>query len=134
MELNEEKIQQKIEERDKIRDAALKITGTMTPDRVQTSQGGDRIGDAVADYSDLDEMIEQELSVLYQFRHDMINQIQSLSTLKYIKVLYKKYVQFMGIDEIAKDMNYSYQYIVEMHNAALREFEETFKNILNHIA
>ena len=62
---------------------------------------------------------------------DSINQIQALQNPKHIDILYKHYVEFKRLEIVAVEMNFTYQYIVELHGTALKEFQLTHENLLN---
>lgn len=55
-------------------------------------------------------------------RHMIIDQIQGLSSEAYISVLYKRYVEFKRLEEIAVEMGYTYKYVSRVHGYALQEF------------
>lgn len=56
--------------------------------------------------------------------HTLKNEIQS-------DVLYKKYIEYKSLGEIAKDMHYSYSYVCHVHGFALLEFGKNFKYVKN---
>lgn len=60
-------------------------------------------------------------------KHTIINQIQALNDTKYVQVLYKRYVEYKRLEQIACEMSYTYQYIKELQKRGLQEFE---KNLL----
>lgn len=64
-------------------------------------------------------------------KHKIINQIQSLKNSKYIEILYKHYVEFKRLEVVAVEMNFTYQYVVELHGYALKDFQTTYENLLN---
>ena len=51
----------------------------------------------------------------------------------HIKLLYLKYVKAQKLEQIADEMNYTYQYVREMHRAALKEFSQTYTNLQEHV-
>lgn len=86
--------------------------------------------DQILKINELEKIIGYEINNFTQFKHTIINQIQSLSNCNYIEVLYKRYVQFQSLEQIAVDLNYSYQYIRVMHGCALQNFQQTFNKII----
>ncbi len=74
----------------------------------------------------LEEEIKQEISEFTAKRHTIINQIQSLDGAKYINVLYKRYVEYKKLDEIAEEMGYTYQHTRRLHAKALKNFERCY--------
>lgn len=99
-------------------------------ERVQTSPSGDApFVTAVNRKIDLEEEIHQEIDRCVIKKHEIINQIQLLGNPKHIEVLYKRYIEFKSLGAIAFEMKYTYQYVIELHGNALREFQKTFKNL-----
>ncbi len=39
-------------------------------------------------------------------------------------MLFKRYVEYKSFKVIAKEMHYSYQYVIRLHKQALKEFEK----------
>ena len=126
-------INQKVKELESLRMQSKSLGGTdYSKERVKTSHSGNSpfvniIGKAI----DLEGEINREIDKFIGEKHTIINQIQALHNSKYIRVLYKHYVEFKRLEVVAVEMNYTYQYIVELHGAALRCFQTTYKNLLN---
>ena len=126
-------IKQKIKEVDDLR---LKSRGIGSIDyseeRIQTNSSGEARFAKLADrIVDLESEINDEIRVFVDERHKIINQIQALKNSKYIEVLYKHYVEFKRLEVVATEMNFTYQYIVELHGYALKYFQTTYENLLN---
>lgn len=126
-------INQKIKEVDDLR-LKSRSTGAIdySKERVQTSPSGDApfvklIGRIV----DLEEEINAEIDAFVDEKHKIINQIQALKNSKYIEILYKHYVEFKRLEVVAVEMNFTYQYVVELHGYALKDFQTTYENLLN---
>lgn len=126
-------INQKIKE---LGDLRLKSRSTGSIDyskeRVQTSPSGDApFVKLIGRIIDLEEEINAEIDAFVDEKHKIINQIQGLQNSKYIEVLYKHYVEFKRLEVVAVEMNFTYQYIVELHGYALKDFQTTYENLLN---
>lgn len=126
-------INQKIKELDDLR-LKSRSTGSIdySKERVQTSPSGDApfvklIGRIV----DLEAEINAEIDAFVDEKHKIINQIQGLKNSKYIEILYKHYVEFKRLEVVAVEMNFTYQYVVELHGYALKDFQTTYENLLN---
>lgn len=126
-------INQKIKELDDLR-LKSRSTGSIdySKERVQTSPSGDApfvklIGRIV----DLEAEINAEIDAFIDEKHKIINQIQGLKNSKYIEILYKHYVEFKRLEVVAVEMNFTYQYVVELHGYALKDFQTTYENLLN---
>lgn len=125
-------INQKIEELGALRCSSTSIGSIdYSKERVQTSPSGDApFVKTISRMIDLEEEINAEIDSFIDTKHQIINQIQGLPDVKHIELLYKKYVQFKNFETIAVEMNYTYQYVVELHGYALKSFDETYENLL----
>ena len=62
-------------------------------------------------------------------KHKIIGEIHNMKKPDHIRLLYKKYVENKRLELIAVEMNYTYQYVRELHRYALQEFETTYTNL-----
>lgn len=100
-------------------------------ERVQTSPSGDApFVKMIGRMCDLEQEINAEIDRFVDEKHLIINQIQALRNSKYIEILYKHYVEFKRLEVVAVEMNFTYQYIVELHGYALKEFQTTHETLL----
>jgi hypothetical protein len=93
-------------------------------DRVQTSadgQGFTRLSDKLVD---LYNAINAEIDSFVDKRHEIIAQIQALEHIEYSDILFKRYVEYKTFEQISCEMNYAYNYVCNLHGAALKEFQE----------
>lgn len=130
VEILDTKINQKI---DQLNDLKLRSTSTGGFDyseRVQTSPSGDSLCRAVTDYVALEDEINADIDHFVDFKNKIINQIQTMTDVKYMKLLYMKYVQYKSLEYIAVEMNYSYPYVKELHGVALQQFQNTYPILL----
>ena len=74
----------------------------------------------------LEGKIKAELFSHYEDKRSIVNQINSLDNFKYSEILYRRYVEFKSLGDIAVEMNYTYQYVVELHGKAIKEFSKRF--------
>lgn len=98
-------------------------------EKVQTSPGKDMLEKKAVQCVYLEREIDREIGKFVDLKHKIINEIHALNNSSYIEVLFKRYVEFKRFEEIAVETNYSYQYVRELHGAALKEFETTYKNL-----
>lgn len=127
----DELINQKIKEVTDLRERATSVSGIdYSKDKVQTSPSGDTpFVKLIGKIADLEAEINAEIDSFVNEKHKIINQIQSLKNADYISLLFKRYVEFKKFEIIAIEMNFTYQYVLELHGCALREFETTYKNL-----
>ena len=101
-------------------------------ERVQTSPSGDApFVKLIGRIIDLEQEINAEIDAFVDDKHKIINQIQGLKNSKYIEILYKHYVEFKRLEVVAVEMNFTYQYVVELHGYALKDFQTTYETLLN---
>ena len=100
-------------------------------ERVQTSLSGNApfVG-LIERINDLNAEINAEIDTFVDEKHRIINQIQGLTNINHIALLYKRYIEFKKFETIADEMNFTYQYAIELHGYALAEFQTTYENIL----
>lgn len=120
------KIQQKIEERDKLRLLAASTSGfDYSREHVQTSNT-DNIDKKVINYVALEEDINKMIKKYLALRDRIIGEIQGLDSAIHITVLFKKYVERKDLGSIAAEMGYSYNYVKHLHRKALQVFQKKY--------
>lgn len=126
-------INQKIKELGDLRLMSQSVGGIdYSKERVQSSPSGDApFVKPVLRMIELEQEINAEIDRFVDAKHEIINQIQALQNPKHIDILYKHYVEFKRLEIVAVEMNFTYQYIVELHGTALKEFQLTHENLLN---
>lgn len=92
-------------------------------ERVQTSPSADSIPNEVIRRAELEADISRKIERFLQLKHKIINEIQSLDNAVYVSILYKRYVEYKSLDEIAEKMNYSYVHMKRLHGYALQKFK-----------
>lgn len=124
IELLQAKIEQKQQRANEYRDLALCIGAfDYSKERVQTSNLGGQIENPVVRYLALEQEINENIQML-QLRKDKItDEIHNLEDAKFIKILYKRYVECKSLGQVAKEMKYSYDHIRAIHGEALKSFE-----------
>lgn len=124
-------IDQKTQELNRLRAMAESIGGTdYSKERVQTSPSNEApYVKAVNQLVDVEKEVEREMAILFDKKHKIINQIQGLQNPIYVQVLYKRYEEGKELKEISDELNYTYQYILNMHMYALKDFKTTYKKL-----
>ena len=125
IEVLQAKIEQKQQRAKEYRDLAMCSGGfDYSKERVQTSNLGGQIENPVIRYVALEAEINENIQML-QLRKDKItDEIHNLDNANHIKILFKRYVECKNLGQVAKEMNFAYQYIRAMHGEALKEFEK----------
>lgn len=121
------KIQQKQEQIDELRDKAQSVGAQQTDAiRVQSSKDGDTIGRKVVKYASLEADIQAYTYDLMCLKNKIINQIQQLTDVRYVQLLYKRYVEYKRLELIAVEMVYDYDYARTLHGYALQAFASKY--------
>lgn len=95
-------------------------------ERVQTSTNGTGFTNMSEKLADMQREINDEIDQFHDMRHTRINQIQQLTRIDYVDILFRRYVQYQSFEVIADKMSRSYPRVCHIHGDALREFEEKF--------
>lgn len=96
-----------------------------TKERVQTSLSvGARYERKVVKILELENEIDCLIDNYVDLKHKIIGEIHELQNSKYIEILYKRYVEEKRLEEVAVEMNYTFQYVILLHGYALKEFSE----------
>lgn len=115
-------IKQKEAELAAMRSEIESMSAAVTGERVQTS-AKDKMSEKVSHIVDLENQIIQDKEKFLRMKDRIINEIQSLDNSVYVDILYKRYVEYKQLEEIAVEMNYSYRQVLRLHGFALQEFK-----------
>ncbi|EEG52924.1 hypothetical protein CLOSTASPAR_05032 [[Clostridium] asparagiforme DSM 15981] len=122
----DKRIDQKQREFDTLKRGRTYVGGMdYSQERVQTSAGQGFVG--LSDkLVDMQREINRDIDQFNDIRHARINQIQQLSRIDYMDILFRRYVQYQSFEEISSDMEMSYYWTCHLHGEALKEFSEKF--------
>ncbi len=93
----------------------------------RSAPDGDRMADAVIKYTMLEEKITDMIDGYIDFKDKVIHQIAAIPAPAYGKLLALRYLQYKGLEKIAAEVGYSYEYIRKLHSYALQMFEDINK-------
>ena len=97
-------------------------------DRVQSSKSSDAdFVSTIHKITDLQAEINAKIDALVDIKNTIIQQIQTLDNTIYADILYKRYVECKKLEQIAVEMNYSYDWVRHKHGKALKYFEKQKK-------
>ena len=119
------KIEQKEEELERLKSSLESISTGTDSERVQTTPR-DKVLEDVPQMVDLKREIESDIKELLILKNKIINEIQSMDNPVYINILYKRYVQYKSLEEIAVEMSYSYRQIKRLHGISLQGFRKCY--------
>jgi len=69
-------------------------------------------------------MPDIDIDFCYERRQEIIDNIYSLSSTSYIKVLSRKYIYHKSLRMVSKELEYSYDWVMKSHKAGLSEIEK----------
>lgn len=95
-------------------------------DKVMTSASGDAMLNKIIRLEQLSEEIGDTMIERAKKRAHITTQITLMPNRNYMQLLFKRYVEFKRFEQIAVEMNYSYDRIVHIHSEALQDFEERY--------
>lgn len=117
------KIKQKEEQIEYLKEAAGGA-GAIRYDKekIQVSMTDSKLEQMVIEYMQLEQEVQEQKLHLEKVRNVIIGQIHDLCDDRYINVLFKRYVEVKSYELIAVEMNYSFDYVKELHRDALEDF------------
>lgn len=102
---------------------ALSITANMGGERVQSSSSKSKMADAVDHCIDAEEYILQSVQRLKAEKREIICTIEQVDSPICYNVLFKRYVQYMSLQEIADEYNKSYDWVKTTHGRAIANLQ-----------
>jgi len=93
-------------------------------EKIQMTQVSSKLEELVLSYIELENEIKKERLTFQLKKQKIIHEIHEIDDIegKYISVLYKRYVEYKSYELIAVEMNYSFDYVKELHRDALERF------------
>lgn len=95
---------------------------------VQVSVQADAIERNVLKLMEMEEKIFSEKTRLESMRNTITEQIQHLDDDRYVKILFKRYVELKKFHVIHVEMKYDYDYVRVLHGEALGYFEMIYRD------
>ena len=104
---------------------ATKTTAVMGGERVQSSGSQQKMADCVVKIAELRSKIEDELTELLALKREARELLCNLNDAECITLLHKRYFLFEKWENIAVEMNYTYQWVSDgLHKKALSQFQK----------
>lgn len=98
-------------------------------ERVISSTSHDKMADTICTIEERIEEWNTEVRKLVEIRAEIMTTISKLSNEEYREILYKRYCQSKKWEEIALEMNYTYQWVCKLHGRALLELDKVLNNL-----
>ena len=121
------RIRIKTEDLEQLKSFTEKVTSTLSDVSVSGTKNNDKMGDAVVRIVDLRNDINCEIDKLIDLKKEVCAVLDKVSNEDQYTVLYRRYVLFHTLVQIAADMNYSYRGICKLHGRALQAVERILK-------
>ena len=125
----EERIMRKKELMRRYDELATMATAPIDGDRVASSGVQSRIENNVVAKIMLEVDALDELSALYQLRHDVALVIGRVTDQRYRDVLEMRYINAMGMQQIADAMHYEKRWIEILHGRALNAVRAVLRDL-----
>lgn len=119
------KINNDIEELASLQALATKTTSTLGGNRVQASNGQQKMADCVIKIAELKKNIDVEIDAYVEYKDEMKRFIHEACDADCCRLLYLRYFRFETWETIAEEMKFSYQWVAgKLHKRALRQVQE----------
>jgi DNA-directed RNA polymerase specialized sigma subunit len=117
-------INAKLDQIHRLRELATKTTQSLIPDRVQSSAAQDKVSVIVGKIVDMEHEVDLEIDHLQEIKHKIEAAIRTVPNAKQRAVLTRRYINGQTWEQIAVDLNISYQWVCELHGRALQKISE----------
>ena len=116
------KIDSGVEELTRLKALATRVTAALSGEVVSRTRQNDTMADAVARIIKLQQEIDKEVDRYIELKREVAERLSRLENPVYYQVLHSRYILYKTWEQIACDMDYSYQWVCELHGRALQEF------------
>ncbi len=113
----------KLTEQRQWRELALNITANMSGEKVQSSGSQSKMADAVIKCIDMEDEIARAVDKLIAEKQEAVQTIEQLYSPTEYKILHMRYIQYISLTDIAKQLNKDYTWVSTTHGRALRNVE-----------
>lgn len=113
-------INRKLEECEKWRDLAEKITPTLS-DMPKSQISGNRVESAVEHIVELEQEINRSVDELVKLRKDIESSLKTVKDDTLRKLLEYRYIDGMKWEEVAVKMKFDYRWVLRLHGKALTQ-------------
>lgn len=96
----------------------------LKPDKVQTSGAKDTLGETIVKIMSLEDDINARIDELVDMKKDAFNRIGKIPDLDQQNVLIGRYIQMKKWEDIALELNFSIQWVYELHGKGLLAFSQ----------
>lgn len=116
------KIDNGVEELSRLNALATRVTSAMSGDVVSRTRNTDSLGDTVAKIIKLQDDLNREVDRYVDLKREANEMLSRLENPIYYQILHSRYILYKTWEQIACDMDFTYQWVCELHGRALQEF------------
>jgi DNA integrity scanning protein DisA with diadenylate cyclase activity len=98
----------------------------LSKDKIQTSMNPDKLSNDIIKLVMQEQKYKDALNALYEYKAEAEERIEGVSNDDYRLLLTMRYLRFKTFEEIAVEMQFTFQWICELHKRALIQFEELY--------
>lgn len=124
------KIKNKTLEKEQWFTLATKTTCPTEGERVQSSGNPDKMSDAVTRMIEIDKEIDGMIDSFVCLKQEIIKTIEQVNDPMLYDILHMLYIQYMKPSEVSHSLNYTYQWIKELHARGLEKIQRLLDNSL----
>lgn len=103
---------------------ATKVTAAMEGEMVSGSKSPDKLTDAVAKIIELQEQINRDVDKYVDIKKEATMLLAQVENPTHYKILNSRYVLYKTWEQIACELDFTYQWVCQLHGVALLEFEK----------
>nr|DAL85571.1 MAG TPA: Protein of unknown function (DUF1492) [Caudoviricetes sp.] len=96
----------------------------LKPDKVQTSGAKDTLGETIVKIMSLEEDINARIDELVDMKQEAFTMINRIPDLDQQNILIGHYIQLKKWEDIALELNFSIQWVYELHGKGLLAFSQ----------
>ena len=116
------------EEIDTLREMVVSTGAIQQGERVLSSGTQDKMAETICKINEKECEWNDLMREFALARANVIINIQKLNNPEYEQILYKRYCQSKKWEEIALEMNYTYQWVCKLHGRVLLELDKVLNN------
>ena len=118
----DERITNNTEELMRLRAMAEKVTSVVSGESVSRTRNTDTMTDAVAKIIALQDKLNADIDKYVNLKESTLQRLSRLENPTYYGILYRRYFLYKTWEQIACEMNYTYQWVCELHGRALQKY------------
>lgn len=116
-----------VEERNSLKDLALRVTPNMSGSGGSSGGNQDKMGSAISRIVDKDAEIDGAVDALLRLKHEAGALMARLEDAAHYRVLHERYIQYKSFEQIAAGMGYTYRNAHYLHGRALQAFAKVLE-------